>query len=164
MLTPSAQLCLLLQPRGRHLFHQSYRHDSDIMNGRISAPKSLLQTQTSLIWTEQQMNRKLYQPWRALKVLMFDSNKSFKWFGDHWSPLCKVFMKWHYDDLLPWYDFQLPQALCTQSDLLCYLWHWSIPEIVAIGFMCEPEIKDGNKSHHNATAYKFTGWYCSPLY
>lgn len=163
MLTPSAQLCLLLQPRGRHLFHQLqtwlWHHEWPYQCTKVSITNS-----TSLTWTEQQMNRKLYQPWRALNVLMFDSNKSFKWFGDHRSPLCKVFMKWNYDDLLPWYDFQLPQALCTQFDLLCCLWHWSISEIVAIGFMCEPEIKDGNKSHHNATAYKFWGWYCSPLY
>lgn len=136
------------------LFHQSYRHDSDIRNEDHGALKSIINS-TSFIQTEQ-MNWKFHQPLRALKVLMFDngdsiqaawqSNKSLKWFGDHQSLLCKVFMKWNYQDLLPWYNFQLPQALRIQFDLLCYLWHWSILQIVAIGFMFEPNIKVGNKS------------------
>lgn len=75
--------------------------------------------------TKQQMKHQLYHPWKALKVLMsagqdamqaaWPSNKSLKWFGDYQSLLCKVFMKWNYVDLLPWYDFQSPQALSEFS-------------------------------------------------
>lgn len=48
-------------------------------------------------------------------------------------------------------------SLWIQFDLLCYLWHWSIVEIVAIGFTFEPEIKVGNKSYLNASVSKLIG-------
>jgi hypothetical protein len=100
------------------------RHDSDI-GMSISVHQCLYYKCNFSCVDRTKMNWKFHQPWRALKVLMFDggdsmqvawqSNKSLKWFGDHQSLLCKVFMKWNYDDLLPWYDFQLPQALSAFS-------------------------------------------------